>query len=122
MAGTTPGPCTFNGACDMKVLGIASLGLAIFFQSGILLAAPDQYNPVPADDAQYKNCKIYAMKKWEGGGELSPIDGQSKAEAFCICMWNETPEDFKGHLAKFSETDAGKKLDRLCSKYANWSD
>ncbi|MBF0138221.1 MAG: hypothetical protein H7833_19450 [Magnetococcus sp. DMHC-1] len=106
----------------MKMLKVGLFGLALIAQSGTLLAAPDQYNAVPPGDAQFKNCKIYAMKRWQGGGELSPIDGQSKAEAFCICMWNETPEDFKGDLAKFSETTAGAKLDKLCSKYSNWSD
>jgi hypothetical protein len=78
------------------------------------------YNEVPAGDEQFKQCKIYAMSKWEGGGEASPIPGQSKAEAFCICMWNETPDDFKGSLAKFSETEKGAKTNALCEKHSNW--
>jgi len=60
------------------------------------------------------------MKRWEGGGESSPIPGQSKAEAFCTCLWNETPDDFKGGLAKFSESDKGAKINKICEKYSNW--
>ncbi|MBF0400006.1 MAG: hypothetical protein HQL90_04490 [Magnetococcales bacterium] len=107
----------------MKTLKVVLFGLALSLslQSGHLLAAYE-YNTVPGDDAQYRQCKSYSMTRWEGGGELSPISGQSKAEAFCTCLWNETPEDFRGDLAKFSETDAGRALDKVCSKYSNWGD
>ncbi|MBF0271912.1 MAG: hypothetical protein HQL98_07610 [Magnetococcales bacterium] len=104
----------------MKMLKMALFGAALLL-SGSLQAA-DEYNTVPGDDPQFRQCKEYSMTRWEGGGELSPIAGQSKAEAFCTCMWNETPDNFKGHLAKFSETDAGKRLDKICSKYSNWGD
>ena len=43
-------------------------------------------------------------------------------QAWCTCLWNETPDDFKGNLVKFSESTAGKKTNRTCEKYANWSD
>ncbi len=84
--------------------------------------AAGDYNDVPAGDAQYKACKNYALKKWEGGNEKSPIAGQTKAEAFCSCLWNETPEDFKGGLAKFSESAKGAKINKICEKYSNWGD
>jgi hypothetical protein len=35
-------------------------------------------------------------------------------------MWNETPEDFKGDLAKFSETPQGAAMNKTCEKYADW--
>lgn len=93
--------------------------LSLLCVSNFVLAAGD-YNDVPTGDAQFLACKEYAMSKWEGGGEKSPIAGQSKAEAFCECMWNETPDDFKGSLAKFSETEKGKKTNKTCEKYSNW--
>lgn len=85
------------------------------------LAAGD-YPDVPAGDAQYKNCKIYSMNKWSGGGDLSPVPGQSKAEAFCTCLWNETPDDFRGGLATYSQTERGARINAICEKYSNWGD
>lgn len=82
--------------------------------------AGDEYNTVPAGDAQYKACKTYSMSKYEGGEEKSPIAGQNKAEAWCTCMWNETPDNFRGSLAKFSETAKGASTNAICEKYANW--
>jgi hypothetical protein len=103
----------------MKYLTVSAiLGLS-FCVSNLALAA-DAYNSVSADDAQFKQCKVYSMGIYEGGGESSPIAGQSKAEAFCTCMWNETPEDFKGDLAKFSETTKGASTNKICEKYSNW--
>ena len=88
-----------------------------------LALAGEEYNEVPAGDAQYKQCKVYAAKLgWEGGGAKSPIAGQTKLEAFCTCMWNETPEDFKGNLATFSESAKGKTTNKICEKYSNWGD
>ncbi|MDB5943669.1 MAG: hypothetical protein JWQ13_3235, partial [Ramlibacter sp.] len=87
--------------------------------SGTVLAA-DEYNKVPAGDAQYRQCLSYAAKLYEGGGEKSPIKGQSKAQAWCTCMWNETPDDFKGNLALFSESRKGKATNATCEKYSDW--
>ena len=85
------------------------------------VAFAQQYNDVPADDAQYKQCLAFAKKLgWEGGGEKSPIKGQTKLQAFCTCMWNETPDDFKGNLATFSESDKGAKTNKICEKYSDW--
>ncbi len=95
--------------------------LSLLCVSNFALAAGD-YNDVPTGDAQFLACKAYAMDKWEGGGEKSPIAGQSKAEAFCECMWNETPEDFKGSLAKFADTTKGAATNKVCEKYSNWHD
>ena len=105
----------------MNKLIPALLG-AIFLCLAQAAMAKEQYNDVPAGDVQYKNCKIYAMKKWDGGGENSPIPGQSKAEAFCTCLWNETPDDFAGGLAKFSESEKGARINKICEKYSNWHD
>lgn len=67
-------------------------------------AHAQQYNTVPAGDLQYAECLVYASKRYTGGEAASPIQGQNKMEAFCTCMWQETPEDFKGNLVRFSET------------------
>ena len=82
--------------------------------------AGDEYNTVPAGDGQYAACLKYSASVYQGGDEVSPIKGQTKAQAWCTCMWNETPDDFKGSLAKFSETSKGKSTNAICEKYANW--
>ena len=84
--------------------------------------AAGDYNDVPFSDPQFRQCVSYGNKNYEGGNAKSPISGQSKVEAFCECMWNETPDDFRGNLAKFSESSAGKKINRTCEKYSNWGD
>ena len=83
--------------------------------------AADEYNKVPAGDAQYRQCLSYAAKLYEGGNDKSPIAGQTKAQAWCTCMWNETPDDFKGNLATFSESAKGKATNATCEKYSDWS-
>jgi len=97
---------------------VATAMLSVSFASTAFAA--DEYNTVPAGDKQYAQCLKYSATVYEGGDEASPIAGQSKAEAWCTCMWNETPDDFKGNLAKFSESAKGKAMNRLCEKYANW--
>ncbi|NEX64048.1 hypothetical protein [Noviherbaspirillum galbum] len=98
---------------------IASLFVIGSIQSA---SAAGDYNDVPPNDPQFKQCLAYSKKNYEGGDEKSPIPGQSKAVAFCECMWNETPDDFKGNLAKFSESAAGKKTNKTCEKYSNWGE
>lgn len=98
----------------LTVVSVLSMSVASVAFAG------DEYNDVPAGDAQYKSCKSYAMKKYEGGEAKSPIAGQNKAEAWCTCMWNETPEDFTGGLVKFSESAKGAKINAVCEKYSNW--
>jgi hypothetical protein len=99
--------------------------LAIIFSTAVLsfatqVAAADDYNAPPAGDKQYAQCVVYANKTYEGGTAASPVKGQNKAQAFCTCMWNETPDDFKGGLAKFSETQKGAATNALCEKHSNW--
>ncbi len=101
---------------------LLSVFSALFLFATSAAYAGDAYDPVPAGDAQFAQCKAYALKKWEGGDAKSPIAGQTKAEAFCTCMWQETPEDFKGDLAKFSETSKGAAINKTCEKYSNWGD
>ncbi|MBF0334111.1 MAG: hypothetical protein HQL40_10775 [Alphaproteobacteria bacterium] len=101
----------------MKRLIIAAT-LSLFV-SGVAKAA-DEYEKVPAGDAQYKACLAYSKKNYEGGDEKSKIAGQTKAQAWCTCMWNETPDDFRGDLAKFSETSKGAAMNKACEKYAGW--
>jgi outer membrane biogenesis lipoprotein LolB len=103
----------------VKIVILSAAAAFFLLTTGSAFAA-DAYNTVSSDDAQFKQCKVYSMSKYEGGGESSPIAGQSKAEAFCTCMWNETPDDFKGDLAKFSETDKGAATNKTCEKYSNW--
>lgn len=78
------------------------------------------YNRPPADDAVYGMCLAHSARVYEGGNAPSPVRGQTKAQAWCTCMWNETPEDFKGNLVKFSETRKGKETNKLCEKHADW--
>jgi hypothetical protein len=82
--------------------------------------AADDYNAPPAGDKQYAACIVYSNKNYEGGNEKSPVKGQSKAQAFCTCMWNETPDDFKGSLAKFAETAKGKSVNKTCETHSDW--
>ncbi len=99
------------------------LAAALALGSSTIVYAGDEYNEVPAGDAQYKQCIVWAGKLgWEGGNEKSPIKGQTKVQAFCTCMWNETPDDFKGNLAKLADSEKGKKINKLCEKYADWGD
>ena len=103
-------------------LNMALAALALVTASSASFAA-DQYNAVPAGDAQYKQCIVYAAKLgWEGGNEKSPIKGQTKVQAFCTCMWNETPDDFKGNLATLADSPRGKGINKTCEKYADWGD
>lgn len=98
----------------MTTLGVA----ALFAFAGAAFA--EEYNEVPAGDAQYKQCLVRVNKLYEGGDEKSPIPKQNKAQAYCTCLWNETPDDFKGNLSKFADSERGKKLDKICTKYSNW--
>lgn len=101
--------------------GVVAAAL-LMLASGSLMAV-EEYNRVPAGDAQYKQCIVYAAKLgWEGGNERSPIPGQTKVQAFCTCMWNETPDDFKGNLATLADSPRGKKINKICEKYSDWSE
>ncbi|MBF0424779.1 MAG: hypothetical protein HQL66_03045 [Magnetococcales bacterium] len=84
--------------------------------------AAGSYNDVPSSDPQFQQCIAYANANYQGGSAASPIPGQTKAAAFCECMWNETSDDFRGNLAKFSETEKGKRINKICEKYSNWAD
>lgn len=96
----TVGSLTFAGACVAQTV----------------------YNTVPAGDAQYRQCLSYSAKLYEGGKESSPIKGQNKEQAWCTCMWNETPDEFSGSLVKFSESAKGKRVNKICEAYSNWGD
>lgn len=102
-----------------KTLVSVAASLVLLVSAGAASAA-DEYNKVPAGDGQYRQCLTFAAKLYEGGGDKSPIKGQSKAQAWCTCMWNETPDDFKGNLATFSETKKGKSTNATCEKYSDW--
>ena len=97
-----------------------SLALVALFVTGGAAMAQEEYNTVPAGDAQYKQCLVRVNDLYTGGTEKSPIRGQNKAQAYCTCLWNETPEDFKGNLSKFADSERGKKLDKVCTKYSAW--
>ena len=101
-----------------KLLAVV-LSAACSFGSASVFAATD-YNSPPAGSAQFSSCISYANKTYEGGTAASPVKGQSKAQAFCTCMWNETPDDFKGDLVKFSETSKGKTTNEICEKHSDW--
>ena len=103
----------------MKSRVLTVVSILTLWSAGAAFAA-DEYNDVPAGDTQYAACMKYSMNKYEGGEISSPIHGQTKAQAWCTCMWNETPDNFRGDLAKFSETDKGAKMNAVCEKYSNW--
>ena len=75
---------------------------------------------MPAGDARYKECLVRVNKIYDSGNEKSTIRGQNKAQAYCTCLWNETPDDFLGNLSKFADSDKGKKIDKICTKYSDW--
>lgn len=105
----------------MKKL-ISSVAAALLLcVSGSALAA-GEYNDVPKGDKQYNQCLDWSAKRYDGGSEKSPIRGQNKMQAYCECMWNETPDNFRGNLITYAESAAGKKTNKVCSKYSNWSD
>lgn len=87
-----------------------------------MASAQSVYNTVPAGDAQYRQCLTYAARLYEGGKEKSPIKGQTKEQAWCTCLWNETPEEFSGNLVKFSESGKGKRVNKICEAYSDWSE
>lgn len=95
------------------------LAFAAFASTAAL--AQQEYNTVPNGDPQYQQCLGLAKKNYTGGEDRSPIRGQSKAQAWCTCLWNETPDDFKGNLVRFSESRKGKEVAKACEKYADWS-
>ncbi len=103
----------------MKRLLTAVSTIAMLAASGTAFGQ-EEYNPVPAGDAQYRQCLSRVNDLYTGGNERSPIRGQNKAQAYCTCLWNETPDDFKGNLSKFADSERGKKLDRVCTKYSAW--
>ena len=105
----------------MKKITLSIAAALMLGASGAALAV-EEYNDVPAGDKQYKQCQDWASKRYDGGNEKSPIKGQTKVQAFCTCMWNETPDDFKGNLVTFSESATGKKTNKTCEKYSKWSD
>lgn len=102
-----------------KSIVISVIALAFSASIGVSHAKGD-YNDVPTDDKQYKKCIVSSNKNYEGGNARSPIAGQTKAQAFCECVWNETPEEFSGDLAKFAESKKGKEINKICEKYSNW--
>lgn len=99
--------------------GLAAIALLVCASA---TQAQTEYNTVPASDPQYRQCLSYASKLYEGGKERSPIRGQNKEQAWCTCMWNETPDDFRGNLVTFSETTRGKRTNKICEAYADWSE
>ena len=100
-----------------------TLSIALMMMLGTSAALAQEYNRVPASDqAQYRQCINHANKTYEGGNEPSPIKGQNKAQAWCTCMWNETAEDFTGNGGAFAERAKGKRINKICEKYSNWSE
>jgi len=102
----------------MKRLSSAAAATCLFAFASSVLA--QEYNPVPVGDYQYRDCLVRVNKLYDGGNEKSPIRGQNKAQAYCTCLWNETPDDFRGNLSKFADSERGKKLDKVCTRYSEW--
>ena len=98
----------------------ASLLLTILLAATGSAGAATDYNNPPAGDKLYSACIKSSNDSYEGGNSSSPVRGQTKAQAYCTCLWNETPDDFKGSLAKFAETAKGKSMKKMCEKHADW--
>ncbi|MBC5765104.1 hypothetical protein [Ramlibacter albus] len=96
----------------------AALAACAFFGAA---HAQSEYNRVPSDDPQYRQCLRYASNRYTGGDEPSPVRGQTKVQAWCTCVWNETPDDFRGNLVSFSESSRGARINKMCEAYADWS-
>ncbi len=107
----------------MKRISSALACLFFICSAPTAAVAADVYDPVPAHGAvQYFGCVHNANETFTGGKAKSPIAGQSKAEAYCTCMWSESPQDFDGDLVKWGEkTKEGSKYKSICEKYSNWS-
>jgi hypothetical protein len=104
---------------EVTMKSILSSTVVLFALLGGTAYAATQYND-PGKDPQYKQCQDWASKRYEGGDEKSPVAGQTKVQAFCTCMWNETPDDFKGNLIVFSESEKGASVNKMCEKHADW--
>jgi hypothetical protein len=121
-------PCTkaSNGESNEKFrkkryFCIAAATMCFGFLSSSLKVSAQEYNRVPAsDNSQYSQCITYINGNYQGGSLMSPYKGQTKAAAWCTCAWNETPEDFKGNLGQYAETNRGKALMKTCDEYSNW--
>ncbi|RZJ59367.1 MAG: hypothetical protein EON49_11605 [Acidovorax sp.] len=92
--------------------------MALMAVTGAASAA--DYNKPPADDKLYPACVKETNANYTGGNDKSPVRGQTKAQAYCMCLWNETPDDFKGSLADFAETPKGKSMKSACEKHSDW--
>ncbi len=66
-------------------------------------------------------CVKYASDAYEGGDDPSPIEGQSKAEAWCACVLEKAP-NLTASIASFLETERGKRVDAACDTYADWGE
>ncbi|QFY42671.1 hypothetical protein F6R98_08565 [Candidatus Methylospira mobilis] len=102
-----------------KFLVTTVSAVSLLCASGLAFAAGG-YNDVPPTDPQYLACQAYASAKWEGGNEASLVAGQTKVQAWCECLWNETDDDFKGSLVKFSESAKGASVNKKCEKHSGW--
>ncbi len=104
-----------------RIFCIAAATISFGFLSSSLKVSAQEYNRVPAsDNSQYSQCITYINSNYQGGSLMSPYKGQTKAAAWCTCAWNETPEDFKGNLGQYAETNRGKALMKTCDEYSNW--
>lgn len=79
-----------------------------------------EYKQVPAGDAQYAQCLSRAVTRYSGGQEPSRVAGQTKVEAWCTCMWNETSDNFQGDFVAFANTNQGAAMNRTCERYSGW--
>lgn len=100
-----------------KILKVSIALLAMAVPGGANAAGG--YNS-PGDDKVYAICVAKALRTYEGAEGRSAVSGQTRAEAWCTCMWNETPDDFSGDLVDFAESPRGKKTNEMCEKHAGW--
>ena len=97
-----------------------SLITALMLTAASAAGAATSYNTPPAGDKLYPACVKEINESYQGGNEKSHIRCQGKSQAYCICLWNETPDEFKGSLAAFAESEKGKGMKKMCEAHANW--
>jgi hypothetical protein len=105
----------------MRRILVSAVALISFSVAGTAFAASTKkYDTIPADNAQYAGCLKKSQKKYDGGSDKSKVSGQTKSEAWCTCMLNETPADSRSDVVKFAESSAGAEINKNCEKYSGW--
>lgn len=105
----------------MKSVYSILTAMALFGASSFAFAG-DEYK-LAIGDAQFENCITKYKKKFpEGGDDKAPglSGGQTKAQAWCACVWHESGDNFTGDLYDWAENKASNSLYKSCENYSGW--